>query len=882
MVRRAENATSYAPDRVIEPIFTGGDVALDRDGRLLATCLGEEVLLTDFVTGRHRARIEGDGEAVTSMCMTPSGSHLIACSRALSIKIYPLESTLDDFTVGPPRTIKTQNTPVVKACVDETGTLLAAGYADGTTRVWDIRQGYTTHTLHGHGSVISSLCFFKAGTKRKAAGTVGYRLAVGTDDGKLRVWNLETRKSVAYVDAHVSVVSALAYEPDSGTLLSASRDRTATLWDASTWQPKTTIAVLELVESAGFLSPTLIYTAGENGQLRLWNVSGKAFSPQRKDGTAAITQVIDHSDLSFLVVVRSDQVLEIRTKSGLAGATIPDSELPLLRKLSGTHDEIIDLAYVGRDRSMLALATNVEEIRLLSLAQEGASDETSAHEGQYFGSDVGSLAGHEDIVICLDVDWSGHWLISGAKDNTARLWRLGPDVGSFECFAVLTGHTESIGAVALPKTVPNEDSEEFQRPWDFPPGTIVTGSQDKTVKRWDLLKTNDGKTARATFTRKAHEKDINAVDINHSATLFASASQDRTVKIWSLEDGETIGVLRGHRRGVWSVRFSPKGTPSITSEGSQASSSRGFMLTGSGDRTVKIWSLSDYGCLRTFEGHTNSVLKTVWLNTGAAPEAEANGDSDMNGDVPASVKRGTQVASAGADGLVKVWDVASGEAATTLDNHTDRVWALTAHVSTGGLVSGGGDGVITFWKDTTSVQMAAAAAESTARVEQDQELQNLMRAGAYREGIELALRLNHPGRLLALFKDATATSPPERGSISGIVAVDTAIGSLEDEQLLGLLGRIRDWNANSRTAEVAQRVLATVLHKTKPARLMKLRGSGRGSGVKEMLEALKTYTERHYARAEELIDESYLVEFTLQEMQVIGMDDVMEVDGPKG
>ena len=51
--------TTFEPRRVIQPIYTGGSVALSEDGRILATCLGEECLLTDLNTGEHLARIEG-------------------------------------------------------------------------------------------------------------------------------------------------------------------------------------------------------------------------------------------------------------------------------------------------------------------------------------------------------------------------------------------------------------------------------------------------------------------------------------------------------------------------------------------------------------------------------------------------------------------------------------------------------------------------------------------------------------------------------------------------------------------------------------------------------------------------------------------------------
>lgn len=62
MTQRTKVITTFEAQHVIQPIYTGGDVALDREGLLLATCLGEEALLTDLTTGRLLARIEGVSE----------------------------------------------------------------------------------------------------------------------------------------------------------------------------------------------------------------------------------------------------------------------------------------------------------------------------------------------------------------------------------------------------------------------------------------------------------------------------------------------------------------------------------------------------------------------------------------------------------------------------------------------------------------------------------------------------------------------------------------------------------------------------------------------------------------------------------------------------
>ncbi|MCJ1405646.1 U3 small nucleolar RNA-associated protein 13 [Xylographa trunciseda] len=906
MTSRPKIVTTFEVDRTIQPIYTGGDAGLSRNGQVLVTCLGEEALLTNLNTGQLLTRIEGDGEVLTALLVTPSVSHLITCSRSLSMKIYSLEPSSESSELLNPvlqRTLKPHTTPVITGAVDRTGTLLATGSADGVIKVWDIRGGYVSHTFRGHNGVISALHFFEAHTSAVQSGTsaklrrksqrsqeldddtqtVGieeeeggpliFYLASGSEDGKIRIWDLMKRKAITTLDSHVSVVRSLCFSQEQNALLSASRDKTAIIWDARTWRARKVVPVLEGLETAGFLSTgQFFYTGGESNILRVWETeTGREITKEQVVGTEddGILHILYNSSLDFLVTIHTNQTLVLHSLGPLL--TLQDGgkldPLPILRHLSGTHDEIIDLSYVTRDRELLALATNSEDIRLVSLAA-GMADSSSSAKGQYFGADIALLQGHEDIIICLDVDWSGCWLATGAKDNTARLWRIDHTNQSYESFAVFTGHAESLGAISLPGQPPPVGSTAHSNPLDHPPSFLLTGSQDRTVKRWEILPKSIAKgekrNPRAIYTRKAHEKDINAVATNHNSTLFASASQDRTVKIWSVEEGEVQGVLRGHRRGVWSVKFSSKETPPITGDNGPASSSRGLVLTGSGDKTVKIWSLSDYSCLRTLEGHTNSVLKVLWMPLPQQNDAEVS---------EVSKRRGVQIASAGGDGLVKIWDVSSGECDCTLDNHTDRVWALTVNPLNGTIISGGGDSVVTFWKDTTSSTIAASAAASTARVEQEQQLQNYIHHGSYREAITLALQLNHPARLLALLTTVVNTNPPEPGSLSGLKAVDDVLQHLADEQLFTLLLRLRDWNTNARTAPVAQQIL-WVLVKSYPAtRLTGLKGRGKGSGLKDVLDGLRAYTERHYKRMEELVDESYLVDYTLREMEAVGFAD---------
>ncbi|PKS07962.1 hypothetical protein jhhlp_006574 [Lomentospora prolificans] len=875
--------TTFDVGKVIGPLFTGGSFAIDNSVSILATTLGEDVVLTNPSNGENITKIEGDGELVSTMTLTPSGSHLIVCSRSLAMKIYAIQKAEDDGSVEVTlvRTVKPHSTPIVVLAVDRTSTLLATGGTDGVIKVWDISGGYVTHTFRGPSVLVSALHFFEVAgrsdavakkgkkSKKQAApeeededdATTNFRLATGFQDGKVRVWDLHRRNCIANLDSHVSDVQAIDFSPTQQALVSASRDKTIIWWDTRSWKVRKIVPCLEMVEAAGFIDDgRLTYSGGERGYLRIWDTeAGRELTPEQetRGEIDAIVGSVYRPEIPFIICAQMDHTLALyRTPMKDDAASAGAAQEPF-RRISGTHDDIIDLAYLTPQRNIMALATNAEEIRIVStvdLKGSAASDSWLSGNTATFGQDVGLLKGHDDIIITIDTDWSGYWVATGAKDNSARIWKVDPDTNTYECYAVFTGHAESIGAVGLPKTVPQETSQAFKDPLNNPPPFLITGSQDQTVKKWEIPHQAQGQKtgSRAAFTRKAHEKDINAVDVHHMGHLFASASQDKTVKIWSVEEGEVQGILRGHRRGVWSVKFAPPKLPALQGEEGPIAG-KGVILTGSGDKTVKLWNLNDYSCIRTFEGHSNSVLKVIWLNV---PQKEDQSHKPI------------LVASAGGDGLVKVWDANSGEAECTLDNHEDRVWALAVHPETNTLVSGSGDSTVTFWYDTSSASQAAATQAAQQLIEQEQELENHIHAGSYREAITLALQLNHPGRLLNLFTKVVTTDKPDAGSLSGVAAVDQVLANLSDEQIFLLLLRLRDWNANARTAPVAQRILWALVRSYPASRISNLsvRGARGQKSLKEVLHALRVYTERHYRRMEELVDESYLVEYTLQEM----------------
>jgi U3 small nucleolar RNA-associated protein 13 len=67
MASRPAPKTTFEVDNVIQPIYTGGSIGLDSGARILASTLGEDVVLTELSTGRRLAEIEGDGEPISTL-----------------------------------------------------------------------------------------------------------------------------------------------------------------------------------------------------------------------------------------------------------------------------------------------------------------------------------------------------------------------------------------------------------------------------------------------------------------------------------------------------------------------------------------------------------------------------------------------------------------------------------------------------------------------------------------------------------------------------------------------------------------------------------------------------------------------------------------------
>ena len=135
-----------------------------------------------------------------------------------------------------------------------------------------------------------------------------------------------------------------------------------------------------------------------------------------------------------------------------------------------------------------------------------------------------------------------------------------------------------------------------------------------------------------------HTDTVTSVSFSPDGKYVVSGSGDNSVKIWSTESGEVVRTLNGHTNNVTSVSFSPDGK---------------YVVSGSEDNSVKIWSTESGEVVRTLNGHT-SVVRSVSFS----PD-------------------GKYVVSGSGDKCVKIWSTESGEVVRTLNGHTSTVTSVS-------------------------------------------------------------------------------------------------------------------------------------------------------------------------------------------------------------
>uniref|UniRef100_A0A8C4UDN3 U5 small nuclear ribonucleoprotein 40 kDa protein n=1 Tax=Falco tinnunculus TaxID=100819 RepID=A0A8C4UDN3_FALTI len=247
------------------------------------------------------------------------------------------------------------------------------------------------------------------------------------------------------------------------------------------------------------------------------------------------------------------------------------------------------------------------------------------------------LSGHEGEVYCCKFHPNGNTLASAGFDRLILLWNV---YGDCDNYATLKGHSGAVMelhyntdgsmlfSASTDKTVAVWDSETGERvkrlkghtsfvnscyPARRGPQLVCTGSDDGTVKLWDIRKKAAVQTFQNTY-------QVLAVTFNDTSDQIISGGIDNDIKVWDLRQNKLTYTMRGHADSVTGL--------SLSSEGS-------YLLSNAMDNTVRIWDVRPFApkerCVKIFQGNVHNFEKNL-LRCSWSPDGSkiAGGSADSN------------------------------------------------------------------------------------------------------------------------------------------------------------------------------------------------------------------------------------------------------------
>jgi WD40 repeat protein len=199
-------------------------------------------------------------------------------------------------------------------------------------------------------------------------------------------------------------------------------------------------------------------------------------------------------------------------------------------------------------------------------------------------------------------------------------------------------------------------------------------------------------------TLQGHEDRVSSIVFSADGRTLVSGSIDKTVRVWDVVTGRELRRLSGHQTGVNSV--------AISADGKRVAS-------GTFHGTVRVWDLDSGVILRTLGNPSQVLCVAMSSDTGTLvagcedgsigiwdQEAERPRLTSPNGEVwsVALSADGRILTSASEDGSVHVWDVGTGNAIRTLVTGSNPVWSVAMSGDGRRVVAGFKDGSVRVWE----------------------------------------------------------------------------------------------------------------------------------------------------------------------------------------
>ena len=513
------------------------NVTFSPDGSIVAGGTDDEVWLWNVTTGQSVAILEHK-DGVRNVAFSPDGATLASTSWSndSTVKLW------DTATWQPRIILEGHYSLAFSIAFSPDGKRLATGgsWRDSAVRVWDVDTGQLIVTLGGHADYINSVAFSPDGTTLASVSwdntvwlrdtttwqpriilreyTVGVSsIAFSSDgrtlvtgggwqDGKVRLWDMETGRRKAIFGGHANGINAIAFRPDSSTIATVGDDDTdegrIRLWDTATGQLITTITghTSSILSAAFSPDGTTLATAGgwpgnsssssrQDIAIRLWDADTGRLKATLMGATHGIRAVAFSPDGTLLA-------------GGIRDGNIQLWEAPtreLIATLKGNRHPINSVAF-SPDGKTLASGSGGGDWKT-----EGIVELWDIAARQLIATLTGDKSSANSVAFSPD----GRTLASGHGDwdteATVQLW----DIATRELITTFTGHTEEVSSVAF-----------------SPDGrALASGSGDGTVLLWNLAPpTNIPPKVSAHDVNQ--DGIVNLVDLAAVAELFGQEGKE--------------------------------------------------------------------------------------------------------------------------------------------------------------------------------------------------------------------------------------------------------------------------------------------------------------------------------------------------------------------
>ena len=432
------------------------------------------------------------------------------------------------------------------------GTRLASGSTDTTVRLWDTTGDGDWVTLQKHTGPTNVLAFSPDGKM----------LASGSTDKTVQLWDTTTGEPLATLTGHINGITALAFSPDGQTLVSGGTDGTIRFWKTATGVPVDTLITghTHSIKAATFFEDhsrgevtlkkhpsknPLLVSAAFNGEITFWDVETSQRSTVQNIGHRDWYSAVAFSpDGTKLVSEAADGTWVFGAFGGFS-TTKPDNLIRLTDVSTG--DELArlqrgteKLIFSPDDRTKTVAITNTLDIRLWNTE---TGDELVIPVNDDNDDLKPGFRGNLPVVLALAFSSDGRWLVSGTADGHIRMW----DVATGEALIVFAERTKNLGQISALAFSPDRavlaaGTHTQLHLWDVRTGHKVFSVSTVHKRGWQIL----------------HDSPEPLV-FSPDGAICLSGHTNGTIQLWDVKTGDRITALDGHTQQVETLKFSPDG-----------------------------------------------------------------------------------------------------------------------------------------------------------------------------------------------------------------------------------------------------------------------------------------------------------------------------------